>query len=149
MLASYAPMVRVWKPKPIGKGTLTAPWNLRTPSSRQTARTATEQMAILKFVSETLLPRRRRLLSGGRLSGRGLCRHIFGDDRGIDLGHRGIRQPSPGLVLAEQRDAEIAAQDQRLPIGAQRHLGVVDRAVARIENVAVLIFQSIPLHVAD
>src|ERR1700756_3024932 len=24
-----SPMVRVWKPKPIGKATLTAPWNLR------------------------------------------------------------------------------------------------------------------------
>src|SRR5213075_1881032 len=29
MLASDCPMVRVWKPKPIGKATLTAPWNLR------------------------------------------------------------------------------------------------------------------------
>jgi len=29
MLASNSPMVRVWKPKPIGKATLTAPWNLR------------------------------------------------------------------------------------------------------------------------
>jgi hypothetical protein len=24
-----SPMVRVWKPKPIGKATLTAPWNLQ------------------------------------------------------------------------------------------------------------------------
>src|SRR6266436_211181 len=29
MLASDSPMVRVWKPKPTGKGSLTAPWNLR------------------------------------------------------------------------------------------------------------------------
>jgi limonene 1,2-monooxygenase len=29
MLASDSPMVRVWKPKSIGKATLTTPWNLR------------------------------------------------------------------------------------------------------------------------
>src|SRR4051794_40366190 len=34
MLASDSPMVRVWKPKPTGKGMLTAPWNLRSRSLR-------------------------------------------------------------------------------------------------------------------
>src|SRR3954463_9119929 len=29
-----SPMVRVWKPKPIGKATLTAPWNLRAATWR-------------------------------------------------------------------------------------------------------------------
>ena len=84
-----------------------------------------------------------------RLHRRGLRRQIFCDDRGIDLRHRRIRQPGPDLVLAEQRDAEIAAHRQRLPVGAQRHLGLVDLAVARIEHVAVLVFQSVALHVAD
>ena len=37
MLASDSPIVRVWKPKPIGKATLTAPWNLRTLPNPQTA----------------------------------------------------------------------------------------------------------------
>ena len=68
---------------------------------------------------------------------------------GIDLRHRRIRQTGPDLILAQQRDAEIAAHRQRLPIGAQRHLGLVDLAVARIEHVAVLVFQSVALHVAD
>ncbi len=68
---------------------------------------------------------------------------------GIDLRQRRIRQAGPDLILAEQRDAEIAAHRQRLPIGAQRHLGLVDLAVARIEHVAVLVFQSVALHVAD
>jgi hypothetical protein len=35
MLASDSPMVRVWKPKPTGKATLTAPWNLRSSYENQ------------------------------------------------------------------------------------------------------------------
>jgi hypothetical protein len=36
-----------------------------------------------------------------------------------------------------------------LSIGADGHLGLVDLAVARIENVAVLIFQTVALHITD
>src|SRR5262249_22209913 len=50
----------------------------------------------------------------------------------------------------EQRDAEIAAQIQRLTVRADLHVGVIDLAVARIEDVAVLVFElALALHVAD
>ena len=84
-----------------------------------------------------------------RFHRRGLRRQVFRDDGGIELGHRRIRQPEPGLILAEQRDPHIAAHRQRLAVGADAHLGLVNLAVARIENVAVLIFQSVALHIAD
>src|SRR5438034_7794739 len=38
-----SPMVRVWKPKPIGKATLTAPWNLRATAKRPSALTSDSQ----------------------------------------------------------------------------------------------------------
>ena len=96
-----------------------------------------------------LLCRGRGLRTGGRLHRSGLRRQIFCDDGGIDLRHRRIRQTGPDLILAEQRDAEIAAHRQRLSVGTERHLGLVDLAVARIEHVAVLVFQAVALHVAD
>ena len=86
---------------------------------------------------------------GGRLHRGGLRGEIFGNDGGIDLGDGAIGQAGPGLVAAERRDADIAAQRQGLPIRAQGHLGAVDLSVAGIEHVAVLIFQTIALHVAD
>ena len=84
-----------------------------------------------------------------RLHRRGLRRQVFRNDGGIERGHRRIRQSEPDLILAEQRDTHIAAHGERLAVGADGHLGLVDLAVARIENVAVLIFQSVALHVAD
>jgi len=86
---------------------------------------------------------------GGRLHRGGLRGEILCDDGGIDLGDGAVRQASPCLVPAEQRNANIAAQGQRLAIRAQGHLGAVDLAVAGIEHIAVLIFQTIALHVAD
>ena len=57
--------------------------------------------------------------------------------------------PIPGLIHAKQRDAEIAAHGENLPITADPHERAVHGAVARIEDVAILIFQSLPLHVPD
>src|SRR5262245_655217 len=55
----------------------------------------------------------------------------------------------PDFILAEHDDGEIAAQRQRFPVRADAHDGVVDLAVARIEDVAALVFQSVALHVPD
>src|SRR4051812_44368668 len=78
------------------------------------------------------------LVSWRAASSRRPAPEIFGNDGGIDLGDGAIGQAGPGLVAAEQRDADIAAQRQGLPIRAQGHLGAVDLAVAGIEHVAVL-----------
>jgi hypothetical protein len=63
--------------------------------------------------------------------------------------HHVIGQPLPYLVLAEQFDAEIAAQSELLAIRAQRHFGMVDRAIPGIEDAAVLVNQSGALHAFD
>ena len=92
----------------------------------------------------------RRLRRGSRrLHRRGLRGEIFCDHRRIERGDLGVGQPLPDLILAEQREPHIAAHGQRLAVRAQRHLRLVDFAVARIEHVAVLVFQSVALHVAD
>src|SRR5581483_7865818 len=44
---------------------------------------------------------------------------------------------------------EIAAHGQRLSIRAQPHLRAINVAVARIENISVLIVKTVALHVAD
>src|SRR6476659_2249818 len=80
-------------------------------------------------------------LYGGRLRRGGMRWEIFCHDGGIDLGDGAVRQSDPCLVPAEQRNADIAAQGQGLPIRAQGHHGAVDLAVAGIEHVAVLIFR--------
>ena len=49
--------------------------------------------------------------TGRRLHRRGLRRQVFRHDAGIELGHRRIRQPEPGLILAEQGDTQIAAHE--------------------------------------
>ena len=51
--------------------------------------------------------------------------------------------------LPSSENADVAAHGQGLAIGADGHLGFIDLAVARIENVAVLIFQTVALHVPD
>src|SRR3569623_553499 len=96
---------------------------------------------------------RARLL---RLRGRGLLlkrselvRHVAGQDLRIDGGHGLLRQALPDLVHAEQRNAEIAAHGERLPVGGERHLGAVDLAVPRSEDRAVLVFEPALLHAAD
>src|SRR5712664_1309620 len=130
--------------------------------------------SVLKFASEAvpcqLLPadasprakslrqwRRRALLRhDGRLDRGdrrfqrcGLRRQVLRHDGGIERGQFRIRQPEPGLILAEQRNPPIAAHRERLTVRADGHLGFIDFAVARIENVAVLIFQSVTLHFPD
>src|SRR5450432_3197116 len=78
-----------------------------------------------------------------------LRRQIFRDDGGIERGHLRVRQPEPGFILAEQRNSPIASHRERLTVRADAHLGFIDFAVARIENVAVLVFQAVALHVPD
>jgi hypothetical protein len=84
-----------------------------------------------------------------RFHRRGLRRQVFCDDGGIELGHRRIRQSVPDLILAEQRNPPIAAHRELLAVGADAHLGFINLAVARIENIAVLVLQSIALHIPD
>ena len=67
----------------------------------------------------------------------------------IDLVVGGIRQSRPILILAQQRNAEIAAHHERLAVRRQSHQGVVDVAVARIEDGAVLVGHTVALHAAD
>jgi hypothetical protein len=52
MLASDSPMVRVWKPKPTGKGTLTAPWNLRFQASFQPNKPSARLVAAVKKIGK-------------------------------------------------------------------------------------------------
>src|SRR5258706_12677929 len=78
-----------------------------------------------------------------------LRRQIFRHDGGIERGYLRVRQAEPGFILAEQRDSPIAAHRERLTVRADAHLGFINLAVARIENVAVLIFQAVALHVPD
>src|SRR5262245_11727864 len=77
------------------------------------------------------------------------CRQVLGDDAAIYLRHGAVRQALPYLVLAEQRNAEIAAHGQDPTVGAERHHGAVDGAVARIEDIAFIVAQSVALHVPD
>src|SRR6185369_16751766 len=79
----------------------------------------------------------------------GRRRKIFRDDRWGQRGSYRIRQPVPGLVLAEQRDAQIAAHGQRLTVRAEAHLSLIDLAVARIEDGAILVFKPLALHVSN
>src|SRR6266581_8943115 len=73
-------------------------------------------------------------------------RRILVDHGPVELRHRALGQALPDLIHAQQRNAEVAAHGQRLAVRAQRHDGVVDLAIARIENVAVFIFQAVPPH---
>src|SRR5215217_7549487 len=60
-----------------------------------------------------------------------------------------VGEPIPHLALTEQRNAQIAANDERLPVGAHLHERVVGRAVTRIENGPVLVSQSVAAHALD
>src|SRR6516162_2882394 len=73
MLASYAPMVRVWKPKPIGKGTLTAPWNLRAADATSADAIVPKSATTMTAVGLHRLPRiwhrgRKAAVDGERLA---------------------------------------------------------------------------------
>src|SRR4029078_4144084 len=74
---------------------------------------------------------------------------MFREDRGGKRGSRRIRQPIPGLILAEQRDAQIAAHSQRLTVRAEAHLSLIDLTVARTEAGAILVFKPLALHVSN
>src|SRR5262245_15163825 len=105
--------------------------------------------------AETALLRGRAapLRSGGGSwpcgSRRGASRQIFGNDRAIELPHGAVRQALPHLVHAKEWNAEIAPHGQYLPVGAQRHHRAVDGAIARIEDIAVLIAQAVAPHISD
>ena len=69
--------------------------------------------------------------------------------RHLVLRHHVVGKPLPHLVLAEQFNAEIAAQSELLAVRAQRHFGMIDLAVARIEDAAVLVDETLALHALD
>src|SRR5215471_11692104 len=75
--------------------------------------------------------------------------HVFGDHGAVELRHRALGQALPDLVHAKERNAEIAAQRERLAIGTECHDRAVDLAVARIDDGAVLVFEALPLHAAN
>src|SRR3974377_1694739 len=80
---------------------------------------------------------------------RSLPRQIFGHHGSIELGDRTIGKTIPDLIHAEKWYAEIAPQRQPLSIGAHRHHGAADIAIAWLDDVAALVMQSLPLHVTD
>ncbi len=63
--------------------------------------------------------------------------------------HRVVGEPVPVLAAAQDGDAEIAAHFERLAVVAELHLGVVDRAVARIHDRPVLVGGPVALHALD
>src|SRR5579863_8542256 len=79
--------------------------------------------------------------------GRRLSRQVFSQDDRIEIFKSPIRQPVPGLVAPEKFKAEITANGQCLTVRTQAHHRVVNVAVARIEDVAMLVAQSGPLHI--
>src|SRR5687768_7039626 len=93
----------------------------------------------------TGLRRRRVSCRAGARAGSG-GRRQEGD---INFSHGAFRQTPPDLALAEQLDAEVAADHQPLPIGTQFHTGLIDRPIARIENGAVLVVAALALHALD
>ena len=53
------------------------------------------------------------------------------------------------MGLTEERDRDISPDRELLPVLAQVHPGVIDVAVARIENRAVLVFLAVATHLLD
>src|SRR5262249_42066923 len=72
---------------------------------------------------------------------------------GARTGKRGNRrvvgEAPPHFILSQQRDAEIAANSESLAVGTQAHGRTIDRAVARIENRAVLVGEPVSAHAFD
>src|SRR5882724_3580293 len=109
MLASDSPWVRVWKPKPIGKATLTTPWNLQKSSKQRTL---------------PVILRRRRLARRGLRGLRRLCRPLL----------VGNRQQQLRVVIDDAVDARGNLVPGELALSGpvqQRHdvIGVVRAAV--------------------
>ena len=112
-------------------------------AGRGTRRAARCACAVAR-ASSTRRRRRSAWRPGWRLDRGGLRRQIFlrrsaGSSWAIAVS--GSRCQVSSLPNSEMPD--IAAHRQRLAIGADGHLGLVDLAVARIEHVAVLVFQSV------
>src|SRR5262249_3172014 len=72
---------------------------------------------------------------------------------GARTGKRGNRrvvgEAPPHFILSQQRDAGIAANSESLAVGTQAHGRAIDRAVARIENRAVLVGEPVSAHAFD
>ncbi|GAB2289318.1 hypothetical protein Dimus_023622 [Dionaea muscipula] len=58
-----------------------------------------------------------------------------------------VRQTLPGLGTAKQRRADIAANDERLPVRAQMHLAVINLPVLRIEDGAAIPAGAVLTHI--
>src|SRR6185436_17196145 len=108
---------------------------------------------IARRASGMLCPTRRRArrTGGSRRRLRAICRlwsrhhsHILPQlIRQFGYRHGVIGQPLPDLALAEQLDAEEPTHRELFGVWAEFHLGLVDRAVARIEDVAVLVGEAL------
>ena len=87
---------------------------------------------------------------GGRLPGdAGRPKPRLGARTGKRGNRRVVGEAPPHFILSQQRDAEIAANSESLAVGTQAHGRAIDRAVARIENRAVLVGEPISAHAFD
>jgi len=92
----------------------------------------------------------RRSRGGGcGQSRRRYARQVLGNDSRIERRDGAVRQSGPDFVHSEKRYPEVTADREPLAIRADRHLGMVYVAIARIENVAILVLQSAAPHVPD
>src|ERR1035437_6442590 len=73
----------------------------------------------------------------------------FGNDCRIEICDGAFGEAGPDLIHSQKWYPKVAADSEPPTIRADRHHGVVHVAVARVENVAILISQSAALHVPD
>src|SRR5664280_420093 len=76
-------------------------------------------------------------------------RQVFGNDSRIEICDGAFGEAGPDLIHSQKWYPKVAADSEPPTIRADRHHGVVHVAVARVENVAILISQSAALHVPD
>src|SRR5450830_64726 len=76
-------------------------------------------------------------------------RQVFGNDGRIEICDGAVGEAGPDLIHSQKRYPKVAADGEPLAIRADRHHGAVHGAVARVENVAILISQSAAFHVPD
>ena len=60
-----------------------------------------------------------------------------------------IGQTIPDFVVSQNRNAHIAAKRESSTIGIDGHVRTVNLAIARIEDVATLVFQAVSFHPPD
>src|SRR5450830_485055 len=88
---------------------------------------------------------------------RGGCGQVRRRHTGQGLGNEGrievfdgaVGEAGPDLIHSQKRYPKVTAEGEPLAIWADRHHGAVHGAVARVENVAILVSQSAAFHVPD